>query len=64
MNASAWIALAALCLTVLGAAVYLGRLIGGLPGMIAAAVRDHERGCSSYEPQTSPRLQAVAEPPS
>jgi ABC-type branched-subunit amino acid transport system permease subunit len=60
---STWIALAALCLTVLGAAVYLGRLIGSLPGMIAAAVREHEDTCSNYERHTSPRMRAVGEPP-
>ncbi len=64
MNASNWIAIAAICLTVLGAAVYLGRLIGSLPGMIAAAIRVHEDSCSSYERQTSPRMRALgAEPP-
>jgi len=62
MTPSSWIALAALCLTVLGAAVYLGRLIGSLPGMIAAAVRAHEDGCAAWEraEHSTPRLQPVA----
>ncbi len=59
MGSSDWIALAALIMTLLGVAVYLGRIIGALPGQIAEAVRIHERSCANYEPHTSPRMAAL-----
>lgn len=61
MTNAEWIALAALCFTILGATGYLGRLIGSLPGLIAVAVRDHEKDCVNYEEKelTSPRIEAV-----
>jgi hypothetical protein len=61
MNASAWIALSGLAFTVVvavaGAAVYIGRVIGRQPGMMAETIRDHERGCSNYDPNSSVRQQ-------
>ena len=63
MDAATWINLAAICITILiavtGASIYIGRLIGGLPGLISEATRAHERSCSAYDPHTSPRLRAV-----
>lgn len=67
MTPVAWIALATLALLILsafgGGVWYLARLIGALPGMIAVAIRDHERSCAGHEHHTSPRLMAVAADP-
>lgn len=60
-SASDWIALAALCLTVLGGVLYLGRLWGQLPGRIVDAIRDHERHCANWEPNTGVQAQALRE---
>ena len=56
MTPSAWIALATLCLVIMGAVLYIGKLIGSLPGMIAAAIRTHEVGCSNHEANSSVRI--------
>ncbi len=64
MSPSDWIALAALIVTILtailGLAMYLGRVLGALPGQIAEAVRTHERSCTSFSlrEETNPRLEA------
>ena len=63
MDAATWINLLAICVTIVlavaGASIYIGRLIGSLPGLISEAIRTHERSCSAYDPHTSPRLRAV-----
>lgn len=59
MTPSIWIALAAICLSVIGAAVYIGRVIGSLPGLIAGAVRVHEEKCLNYEKHSAVNIRAV-----
>ncbi len=63
MNASAWIALAALAFTVLtafGAGVwYLSQRIATLPALTANAVRDHEVSCLNHERHSAVNIQAV-----
>lgn len=63
MTPGEWIALAALILTILAGCVYLGRVIGALPGLIVAAVREHERGCSNHDPNTGTNLRALPPAP-
>jgi hypothetical protein len=59
MTASAWIAAAGLGFTIISAAVYVGRIVGALPGQMAAAVREHERGCSNYDPNSTVRRHPI-----
>ncbi|MEE9367172.1 MAG: hypothetical protein V3W44_10825 [Dehalococcoidales bacterium] len=61
MSGEFWVAFAGLCFVVLSAAVHVGRKIGELPGLLAEAMRNHEKGCVNYEEKelTSPKIEAV-----
>jgi hypothetical protein len=59
MSTEAWIALLSLAFlvmsTTVGAALWLGRLIGGLRETMRDLIREHRRDCSAYDPNTGVR---------
>jgi len=63
MTPAFWIAFAALgfsiMTTIIGAALYLGRVIGQLDGMMREHVEKHTIRCANYEPNTTPRMRVV-----
>jgi hypothetical protein len=56
----AYASTAAVILTILGVAIYVGRLLGALPYRIAEAVRVHERECANFEPVSKVRPHPLA----
>lgn len=63
MSTNNWIALAAvfstLEITVIGAAMWIGRVVGAQQGKAEKVVSNHEHDCANYEPNTAVQLRVL-----